>query len=448
MKKIRFFVFFFFAVILFYACKSVPAAPPDDPPSLETVPFEEAVLTEKAVSPEETMFPEETIFPEEEMPFEETAPSEEAAPSLPPVQAEQSPKNDVTDEETAIPEKPKPVLSLKPTTLLDAEKFAAPKKNAEKVPLSRLRLKPASALHSETAADASVAAPEDSQNSAVQSPSEPEFQVLGTAEVQNKPEPKTADKPERIQNTAEPEILLNTDDEAAAENNGEDNQDETSVEPSRVEEAELNRNFNILYEGKNWIFLGEKNPTRPPVVGFVKRSFSGNNTVFSLNALSEGETVLHFYKHDLLENTARDEYVLVRVKAVKTQTDAESVSTSVPETQTVSNVPLPDSDVQAESAFLPEEVYARAETAFNESRYADALNILDDFFQNFIPSDNCFDKAVFLQARIYETPSDYRNIRGALDEYKKITAFFPESDLWDEAGRRITYINRFYMDIR
>lgn len=435
MKKIRFFVFFFFAVILFYACKSVPAAPPDDPPSLETVPSEEAAL------------------------------------SLPPVQAEQSPKNDVTDEETAIPEKPKPVLSLKPKTLLDAEKSAAPKKNAEKVPLSRLRLKPANALHSETVADASVAAPEDSQNSAVQSPSEPEFQVPGTAEVQNKPEPKTADKPERIQNTAEtpavsanssakpsdsassavfdePEILLNTDDEAAAENNGEDNQDETSAEPSRVEEAELNRNFNILYEGKNWIFLGEKNPTRPPVVGFVKRSFSGNNTVFSLNALSEGETVLHFYKHDLLENTARDEYVLVRVKAVKTQTDAESVSTSVPETQTVSDVPLPDSDIQAESAFLPEEVYARAETAFNESRYADALNILDDFFQNFIPSDNCFDKAVFLKARIYETPSDYRNIRGALDEYKKITAFFPESDLWDEAGRRITYINRFYMDIR
>ncbi|MGP1600755.1 hypothetical protein [Treponema sp.] len=504
MNKLRIFIFLFFAAILFAACKSIPQAPAEE--------FTVTKSPDAPSAPEEISLPEEMPPAENPSTSEGTSPSEGTstsagtslsagtALSLPTTEAESAPKNAGMDEEDLPPKKPKTTLSLKPkTSVVDSGKTAAPKENAEKLlsarPRLRPRLAPENTVHSESSTDSSAAdaMPVASESTALSPASDSEVQVSAAAvKVQDKVAPKTesADKfdlsdksnkselqsvvsPERIQNIAEtasvpasssvkpsenasssssvfdePEIVLHADDSTAAESNAQENRDEVLIEPSRVEEAELNQSFNILYEGKNWIFLGEKNPVQPPVVGFLKRSFNGNNTVFSLNALSEGETVLHFYKHDLLENTARDEYVLVKVKAVEPQTDAETSSASSSEVQTVTDTPLAKNDTQTEAASSPEEVYAQAETAFNETRYADALNILDDFFKNFTPSDNCFDKAVFLKARIYETPSDYRNIRGALDEYKKITAFFPESDLWEDARRRITYINRFYMDIR
>lgn len=482
MNKLRIFIFLFFAAILFAACKSIPQAPAEE--------FTAAESPDAPSAPEEISLPEEMPPAENPSTSEETSLSAGTALSLPTTEAESAPKNAGMDEEDLPPKKPKTTLSLKPkTSVVDSGKTAVPKENAEKLlsarPRLRPRLAPENTVHSESSTDSSAAdaMPVASETAALSPVSDSEVQVSAAAvKVQDKIEPKTetADKselqsvvsPERIQNIAEtaavpasssvkpsenassssvfdePEIVLHADDFTAAEDDAQENRDEVLIEPSRVEEAELNQSFNILYEGKNWIFLGEKNPVQPPVVGFLKRSFNGNNTVFSLNALSEGETVLHFYKHDLLENTARDEYVLVKVKAVEPQTDAETSSASSSEVQTVTDTPLAESDSQTEAASSPEEVYAQAETAFNETRYADALNILDDFFKNFTPSDNCFDKAVFLKARIYETPSDYRNIRGALDEYKKITAFFPESDLWEDARRRIIYINRFYMDIR
>ena len=477
---------------------------PDAPSAPEEISLPEKILPAEEISAPEKKPPaqnpstsEGTSLSEETSPSagtstsEGTALSAGTALSLPTTEAESAPENAGMAEEDLPPKKPKMVLSLKPkTSVVDSGKTVVPKENAEKLlsarPRLRPRLAPENTVRAESSADSSAAdaMPVASETAALSPVSDSEVQVsAATATSQDKValKPESADKselqsvvsPERIQNIAEtasvpasssvkpsenasssssvfdePEIVLHADDSTAAENNAQENRDEVLIEPSRVEEAELNQSFNILYEGKNWIFLGEKNPVQPPVVGFLKRSFNGNNTVFSLNALSEGETVLHFYKHDLLENTARDEYVLVKVKAVKPQTDSETSSASFSEVQTVTDTSLAESDSQTEAASSPEEVYALAETAFNETRYADALNILDDFFKNFTPSDNCFDKAVFLKARIYETPSDYRNIRGALDEYKKITAFFPESDLWEDARRRITYINRFYMDIR
>lgn len=499
MNKLRIFIFLFFATILFAACKSIPQAPaeeftvaesPDAPSAPEEISLpKEMPPAENPPTSEGTSLSEETSPSEGTSTSEGTSLSAGTALSLPTKETESAPKNAGMAEEDLPPEKLKTTLSLKPKTSVDSGKTAVPKENAEKLlsarPRLRPRLAPENTVRAESSADSSAAdaMPVASETAALSPVSDSEVQVsAATATSQDKVAPKTetGDESElqsvvsleRIQNIAEtaavpasssvkpsesvssssvfdePEIVLHADDSTAAENNAQENRDEVLIEPSRVEEADLNQSFNILYEGKNWIFLGEKNPVQPPVVGFLKRSFKGNNTVFSLNALSEGETVLHFYKHDLLENTARDEYVLVKVKAVEPQTDAETSSASSSEVQTVTDTALTESDSQTEAASFPEEVYAQAETAFNETRYADALNILDDFFKNFTPSDNCFDKAVFLKARIYETPSDYRNIRSALDEYKKITAFFPESDLWEDARRRIIYINRFYMDIR
>ena len=90
-------------------------------------------------------------------------------------------------------------------------------------------------------------------------------------------------------------------------------------------------------------------------------------------------------------------------------------------------------------------MFEKAQTAYNEKRYADALQALDEYFK--IAEEN-IDRALFLQGKIYESNSEFKNIRKALAVYEKLSAAFPESDLWESARKRVIYIKRFYLDIR
>ena len=92
-----------------------------------------------------------------------------------------------------------------------------------------------------------------------------------------------------------------------------------------------------------------------------------------------------------------------------------------------------------------EQLYAAAQKAFEEKRYEDSLTSLQEY-EAVAGEDS--DKALILRARLYESDSEKRNIKAALEAYEKIVTFFPESVFWDEAKRRSTYLRRFYFDIR
>ena len=286
--------------------------------------------------------------------------------------------------------------------------------------------------------------------------------------------------------SSEPEVELASEDgsgsssEAAA----------PAIVPRRSVNAKMNQFIDIPYSGRKWIFLGETEATSPPVVRFVNRTFSGDDTLFSVRAKNPGKTVLHFYRQDALENTYIDDYVAVEVldeKAAGTNehvraaeiafgksasaedaadsgagnglsSDAGKIAGNLPsalqtavakvsaagQAQSAQNVQSSNGISEKDSAEA-EQIYTAAQKAFEEKRYQDSLTSLTEYEAS---AGEDSDKALILRARVYESDSDKRNIKAALEAYEKIVNFFPESFFWDEAKRRSTYLRRFYFDIR
>ncbi len=103
------------------------------------------------------------------------------------------------------------------------------------------------------------------------------------------------------------------------------------------------------------------------------------------------------------------------------------------------------SNKQDTSALSEEEVLALARTAYEAKDYALSLSYLEDFFDK---ATSVTDEGLYLKGRVLEAPSASRNIKAALSSYKEIVSNYPESDLWDDASKRISYIERIYFDIR
>lgn len=282
--------------------------------------------------------------------------------------------------------------------------------------------------------------------------------------------------------SSEPEVELASEDGSGSSSEAA----VPAIVPRRSVNAKINQFIDIPYSGRKWIFLGETEATSPPVVRFVNRTFSGDDTLFSVQAKNPGKTVLHFYRQDALENTYIDDYVAVEVldeKAAGTNehvraaeiafgksTSAEDAASSPAAAglsdgssagegeRTVSAASRPaaatgisaagvetDSDATQKKSAEAEQLYAAAQKAFEEKRYEDSLTSLQEY-EAVAGEDS--DKALILRARVYESDSEKRNIKAALEAYEKIVDFFPESVFWDEAKRRSTYLRRFYFDIR
>ena len=286
-------------------------------------------------------------------------------------------------------------------------------------------------------------------------------------------------------------------------------QNEPVIIPSRSVSAKINQFIDIVYPGKGWIYLGEVKAVKPPVISFSKRVRDNENTLFSLQAKRAGTTLLHFYKQDPLAASYLDDYVEVNVlnergtardhirleahplpdttsvqpsennenangqsaqagssgqngtpSAANTTSGAEAIAggngtaasgingsaagagTTGKGSQ---NKNAGETETAIEAVLDADALFEKAQTAYNEKRYADALQALDEYFK--IAEKN-IDRALFLQGKIYESNSEFKNIRKALAVYEKLSAAFPESDLWESARKRVIYIKRFYLDIR
>ena len=284
-------------------------------------------------------------------------------------------------------------------------------------------------------------------------------------------------------------------------------QNEPVIIPSRSVSAKINQFIDIVYPGKGWIYLGEVKAVKPPVISFSKRVRDNENTLFSLQAKRAGTTLLHFYKQDPLAASYLDDYVEVNVlnergtardhirleahplpdatsvqpsennenangqsaqagssgqngtpSAANTTSGAEAIAGGNGTTSGINgsaasagtgkgsqNKNAGETETAIEAVLNADALFEKAQTAYNEKRYADALQALDEYFK--IAEKN-IDRALFLQGKIYESNSEFKNIRKALAVYEKLSAAFPESDLWESARKRVIYIKRFYLDIR
>jgi TolA-binding protein len=98
----------------------------------------------------------------------------------------------------------------------------------------------------------------------------------------------------------------------------------------------------------------------------------------------------------------------------------------------------------------PEESFAedylqKAREEFDAGRVAGAIAALDLFREHF-PSGS--DEAWWLYGQFYEANSPSRDIRAALDYYRRLVREYPQSRRYNDARRRIAYLERYYINIQ
>ena len=103
--------------------------------------------------------------------------------------------------------------------------------------------------------------------------------------------------------------------------------------------------------------------------------------------------------------------------------------------------PEKDSQAASNAASLLE----RAQKAYDEKRYADALDLVRKFLD--IATEN-IDAGIFLEGQILEAKSEVRDIKSAIGSYDTVVKNFPQSKFWTRANEREIYLKRFYINIR
>jgi tetratricopeptide (TPR) repeat protein len=107
----------------------------------------------------------------------------------------------------------------------------------------------------------------------------------------------------------------------------------------------------------------------------------------------------------------------------------------------------PGTDTSREAAdqdVSPDAYIRRARAEYDAGRIASALEILEQFKERF-PAGS--DEAWWLYGQILEANSPARDIRSALDYYRRLVREYPQSSRYDDARRRIAYLERYYFNI-
>jgi outer membrane protein assembly factor BamD (BamD/ComL family) len=93
----------------------------------------------------------------------------------------------------------------------------------------------------------------------------------------------------------------------------------------------------------------------------------------------------------------------------------------------------------------PDQYLRRAREEFEAGRVAQAIAVLDQFRERY-PSGS--DEAWWLYGQSYEANSFSRDIRTSLDYYRRLVREYPQSSRYNDARKRIAYLERYYINIR
>ena len=99
----------------------------------------------------------------------------------------------------------------------------------------------------------------------------------------------------------------------------------------------------------------------------------------------------------------------------------------------------------APERLAPEAILQRAGETFTGGNVPAAIALLDQFRENY-PSGS--DELYWLYGQFYEANSPSRNILLSLDYYRRLVNEYPQSSRYNDARRRIAYLERFYINIQ
>ncbi|WP_443740659.1 hypothetical protein [Treponema berlinense] len=303
------------------------------------------------------------------------------------------------------------------------------------------------------------------------------------------------------QNGQEPESkdeLSEEIEEEEPKENTEQTENNSQKTPSRSMTTKNNQYVDIIYPGRGWIYMGE-DEGKDQILRYFGRKLGTENTTFTLRTTKSGETVLHFYKNDVLKGEYIDDYLEIKVleesakpnerakapsyeesvpqKPVRLEKKAETQEETQEETQKTNEIQnieektsgneqklssqdktnLKQNDVSnnvLKEVSNPEQkkslkidtknLLEQAKKDFEAKSYAQALSEV----QQYLDTQNTrIDEALFLQGQILEADSEVKNIKSAIDSYNSLIKNYPASTFWQEANRRKIYLNRYYVNI-
>lgn len=278
------------------------------------------------------------------------------------------------------------------------------------------------------------------------------------------------------------EEIDNIDENDNSENSILEN--EKNIIPSRKVSLKIGQTLEVVYPGSGWIFMGATDNSKD--FTFLGKKLGTQNTKFSFKAKNSGNKILHFYKNDIISQNYIDDYLEVEILNEKDSSakiitapeykqiitkkqqnnDENSIETKNEQIKTSENNSVEEKKSQEKQTTKEEIFYeensidkdnyslsedeiksllVEAKNLFNEKNYQESLAKLNLFIEF---SNENRDEALFLQGQIYESNSDYRNIKKALESYKNLTKNYPASSYWNSANKRIIYLTKFYLEGR
>ncbi|EPF27503.1 hypothetical protein HMPREF1221_00311 [Treponema socranskii subsp. paredis ATCC 35535] len=286
----------------------------------------------------------------------------------------------------------------------------------------------------------------------------------------------------------------------------------TKILPSRSVHIAKNQYLDVVYPGRGWIYLGEKDGTK--LLSFFGKRLGDADTIFTLRAKNAGKSMLHFYKNDVLTGDAIDDWLEVIVED-KTGSAAERITApsyadTVPPRpapaagdeeggnaeadpfKTAKNgtegfseagtgsVPISGRTADSESGAggisdnEDENDSASSQSTKKQTGSAAALSAEDytlgesDLLEKaksaydeknyaralalldlfFARATSRIDEGLYLKGQTLEAKSALQNIKGAIGAYDELLEKWPESKQWQSARKRSIYLKRMYVDIR
>lgn len=331
--------------------------------------------------------------------------------------------------------------------------------------------------------------PKTEENSEEEKPQTGENLELNESSMENQENlPQNGQEPE-----SKDELSEEIEEEEPKENT-EQTENNSQKTPSRSMTAKNNQYVDIIYPGRGWIYMGEYEG-KDQILRYFGRKLGTENTTFTLRTTKSGETVLHFYKNDVLKGEYIDDYLEIKVleesakpnerakapayeesvpqkpvrleKKAETQEEAqktdeiknieEKTSDNKQKLSSQDETNLKKNDVSnnvSKEVSKPEQkknlkidtknLLEQAKKDFEAKSYAQALSEV----QQYLDTQNTrIDEALFLQGQILEADSEVKNIKSAIDSYNSLIKNYPASTFWQEANRRKIYLNRYYVNI-
>lgn len=273
--------------------------------------------------------------------------------------------------------------------------------------------------------------------------------------------------------------------------------------------VELGARIEIPFEGTGWTYLGERDGKEG--ILYESRRYEAPGLVFVLNPVRQGDFILRFQKQDLMRGTTNEELVAVKVgpkapapasgtaaghggdttEAIGGQTPTaptvlvpsastsagsgitaplasppvssssgagggSSMATAGPQpgvagTGTVGTKTVPAAQAVSPSAFAsglptaPASLVAAARGELSAGRIQNCLAVLDRYM-DLHPEG--MDEVFFLYGVALEQNGPTKDVKRAYAYYKRIRDDYPQSQLWDQASERMSYIERHYFSIR